>query len=251
MHLNDTDNPDELFKQIQSILGSSPESMRILEDSISIDVQMEYYKMVSKIRSVETLKTFIANDLLSHNLNNDDVKEYLIHLAGSDDVENYRLIEQYVSIASPELKDWALMALNESRFHMVSSLSDENGVFISTGLGGKSNKLRYFIVFVPNNDGLIAEQKKMVVDEVNFIFPRYDSEIEKIEILDDFICITTLIPVNVAVNVPIKVVIEECLTLGCSLSDGYIVTNVKELSLEEIRKVINREPVDGMSFDEQ
>ncbi|BDX39389.1 hypothetical protein CYCD_27440 [Tenuifilaceae bacterium CYCD] len=147
------DNTDELFKHIKGILGASPESMRILEDSISIDVQMEYYKMVSKIRSVETLKTFFANDLLSHNLNNDEVKEFLIYLAGSDDVENYRLIEQYSSIALPELKDWALMALNESRFHMVSSLSEEDGVFISTGLGGKSNKLRYFIVFVPNKVG--------------------------------------------------------------------------------------------------
>ena len=104
-------------------------------------------------------------------------------MAGSDDVENYRLIEQYASIALPELKDWALMALNESRFHMVSSLSEEDGVFISTGLGGKSNKLRYFIVFVPNSDGLIAEHKQLVVDEVNFIFPRYNSEIEKVEYL--------------------------------------------------------------------
>jgi len=251
MHISDIDNPDELFKHIQSILGSSQESMRILEDSISIDVQMEYYKMVSKIRSSETTKPFGADDLLSHKLSNDDVKEYLIHLAGSDIVENYRLIEQYAPIASPDLKDWALMALNESRFHMVSSLSDENGVFISTGLGGKSNKLRYFIVFLPNNDGLIADQKQLVVDEVNFIFPRYDSGIEKIEILDDFICVTVLIPLDIAVNEPIKAVINECLTLGCSLNDGYIVTNVKELSLEEIRRVINREPLDGMSFDEQ
>lgn len=244
-------NSDELFAQIKSILSGSSESMRILEDSINIDVQMEYYKMVSKARGSEEPTNSNPYDLLNNKLTPDEAKEYLIRLSGTDDVENYRLIEQYVSIASPELKDWALMALNESRFHMVSSLSDENGVFISTGLGGKSNKLRYFIVFVPNNDGLIAEQKKLVVDEVNFIFPRYDSEIEKTEILDDFICITTLIPVNVAVNVPIKTVIEECLTLGCSLSDGYIVTNVKELSLEEIRRVINREPIDGMSFDEQ
>jgi hypothetical protein len=251
MHLNNTDNPDELFNHIKSILGASPESMKILEDSISIDVQMEYYKMVSKIRSAETLKTFIADDLLNLNLSNDEVKEYLIHLAGSDDVENYRLIEQYVSIAPPELKEWALMALNESHFHMVSSLSDENGVFISTGLGGKSDKLRYFIVFVPSNDGLNAEQKQLVVDEANFIFPRYNSEIEKIEILDDFVCVTVLIPLDVAVNEPIKEVIAECLSLGCSLNDGYIVTNVKQLSLEEIRKIINREPIEGMDFDDE
>ncbi|HNV52127.1 MAG TPA: hypothetical protein PKM28_04515, partial [Tenuifilaceae bacterium] len=152
------DNPDELFNHIKSILGESPESMRILEDSISIDVQMEYYKMVSKVRGSEVSKDYNSDDLLSNKLTIDEAKEYLIRLAGTDNVENYRLIEQYASIASPDLKDWALMALNESRFHMVSSLSEEDGVFISTGLGGKSGKLRYFIVFVPNSDWLSQEQ---------------------------------------------------------------------------------------------
>ena len=52
------DNPDELFNHIKSILGESPESMSILEDSVSIDVQMEYYKLVSKIRSSESLKDY-------------------------------------------------------------------------------------------------------------------------------------------------------------------------------------------------
>ena len=245
------DNPDELFNHIKSILGESPESMSILEDSVSIDVQMEYYKLVSKIRSSESLKDYNPEELLSNKLTPDEVKEYLIHLAGTDNVENYRLIEQYASISSSELKDWVLMALNESRFHMVSSLSEEDGVFISTGLGGKSGKLRYFIVFVPNSDGLSQEQKQLVVDEVNFLFPRYSSEVEITEILDDFICVTALIPMNIAVNEPINAVIDECLTLGCSLNDGYIVTNVKTLSVDEIKKVLNHEPIDGMSFDEQ
>lgn len=244
-------NSDELFAQIKSILGESSESMRILEDSISIDVQMEYYKMVSKIRSGEVSKVYSVDDLLNGNLSVEEVKEYLILLAGSDDVDNYRLIEQYVSIAPNELKDWAIMALNESRFHMESSLTEEDGFFISTGLGGKNGKLRYFIVFVPNNEGLTKEQRQLVVDEVSFLFPRHSSEIEVAEVLDEFICVTALIPMNIAVNEPIKAVVDECLTLGCSLSDGYIVTNVKTLSEDEIKKVINHEPVDGMIFDEQ
>jgi len=251
MLLNNMDNPDELFNHIKSILGESPESMRILEDSISIDVQMEYYKMVSKVRGSEVSKDYNSDDLLSNKLTIDEAKEYLIRLAGTDNVENYRLIEQYASIASPDLKDWALMALNESRFHMVSSLSEEDGVFISTGLGGKSGKLRYFIVFVPNSDWLSQEQKQLVVDEVNFLFPRYSSDVEITEITGDFICVTALIPMNIAVNEPINAVIDECLTLGCSLNDGYIVTNVKTLSENEIIKVLNHEPIDGMNFDEQ
>ncbi len=245
------DNPDELFNHIKSILGESPEIMRILEDSISIDVQMEYYKMVSKVRGSEVSTDYNPNDLLNNKLATDEVKEYLIRLAGTDNVENYRLIEQYASVVPTDLKDWALMALNESRFHLVSSLCEEDGVFISTGLGGKSGKLRYFIVFVPNSEGLSQEQKQLVVDEVNFLFPRYSSEIEIAEITGDFICVTALIPMDIAVNEPINAVIDECLTLGCSLNNGYIVTNVKTLSQEEIQKVLNHEPIDGMNFDEQ
>ena len=102
MLLNNMDNPDELFNHIKSILGESPESMRILEDSISIEVQLEYYKLVSKIRGSEPLKDYNPEELLSKKLTPDEVKEYLIRLAGTDNVENYRLIEQYAYIEKTE-----------------------------------------------------------------------------------------------------------------------------------------------------
>jgi hypothetical protein len=44
------------------------------------------------------------------------------------------------------LKDWAALSLQESRMTLESSLLDENQVIISTGLGGKAKKLRYFAV---------------------------------------------------------------------------------------------------------
>ncbi|MGE0078037.1 MAG: hypothetical protein AB7S48_09275 [Bacteroidales bacterium] len=243
--------PDELFDRIKDILGSSPENMSILEDIVSIDVQVEYYERVAELRCAEPINSYSSDDLLSNRLSANEVQDFLIQLAGTDEVENYRLIEKYVASAPEELKEWGLMALNESRFHLVSSLSDDSGVFISTGLGGKDGKLRYFVVFVPRNSDFSNEHVKLVVDEVNFIFPRYMSVVEQIEILDCFVCVTALIPMGVAVNEPIKAVVDECLSLGCLLSDGYIVTNVKQLSLDEIQKVLNHEPVDGMPFEEQ
>lgn len=45
------------------------------------------------------------------------------------------------------LKKWAIIALQQSRMLLQSTLLDDPGVFISTGLGGQGLLLQYFCVF--------------------------------------------------------------------------------------------------------
>ena len=143
-----------------------------------------------------------------------------------------------------------MLALNECRFHLVGALTDEEGVLISTGMGGLDGKLRYFIVLIPAVDMLSQQQAKLVTDEVKFIFKHYDSEVERVEMADRYMCITALVPMSVPVNQPVTAVIKECNGMGNLLDEGYIVTNVKTLAPDEIRKVLNREPIDGIYFDD-
>ncbi len=75
-------------------------------------------------------------------------KEILARLATIEKVECYRVIEAFLEIAEEDLHDWALLALNESRMLLESKILDENQVFISTGLGGKEEKLRYFVALM-------------------------------------------------------------------------------------------------------
>ena len=68
------------------------------------------------------------------------------YLATLDDVSVYRAIENFSKQDTP-LKKWAIIALQQSRMLLQSTLLDDPGVFISTGLGGQGLLLRYFCVF--------------------------------------------------------------------------------------------------------
>ncbi|MGD9976669.1 MAG: hypothetical protein AB7S54_01915 [Bacteroidales bacterium] len=245
------ETPDDIFKHIQDFLGYSPENINILEAKIDIAVQMDYFNMASKIREEDVKSiTYSPDELLGNQLTTDQVKEYLIVLAGAGDVANFRIIESYIPLATDETGDWALIALNESRFNVINSLTDGSNVFISTGLGGKKGMLRYFIVFIPEADDFTQAHEQLVIDEIYFSFKRSESEVESVEVVGRFICATVLIPVNIRVDLSVKSVIDECVKSGCPISTGYVVTNVKQLTLDEINRVINKQPVDGMDFDE-
>ena len=94
-------------------------------------------------------------------------KKILCDLAFIDDVKAYRRIEKFIESASGTLKQWATLSLQESRMLLQSSLLDEQQVFISTGLGGKGKKLRYFVVFlsVNENEMLSSTQQKLLKDD--------------------------------------------------------------------------------------
>jgi len=242
---------DELFRQIQEFLGDSGKRMSIIEDVVDIAIQKEYFSMAEHYRNNPDANEVVSADaLFLGDTTDEQLKKILVLLASSPEVENYRAIERFVSVASPQLKDWALLALNECRFHLVGSLTDDNGVLISTGMGGRDGKLRYFIVLVPAVEMLSPEQAMLVMDEVQFMFKRNNSEVESVEMAERYVCITALIPMNIPVSQPVMAVINECNGMGNLLDEGYIVTNVKPLATDEITKVLNREPIDGMNFDD-
>lgn len=68
-------------------------------------------------------------------------------LATLDDISIYRAIENFSKQDTP-LKSWATVALQQSRMLIQSNLLEDPEIFISTGLGGRGNLLRYFCVFL-------------------------------------------------------------------------------------------------------
>lgn len=248
----EANEPEEIFMQIQEFLGNAGKRLSIVEDVVDISIQKDYFRMAEQFRNKQDTKevNVSADILFSNDTTEEQLKEVLVLLASSGEVESYRAIEKFVSVAPSQLKGWALLALNECRFHLVGALTDEEGVLISTGMGGLDGKLRYFIVLIPAVDMLSQQQAKLVTDEVKFMFKHYDSEVERGEMADRYMCITALVPMSVPVNQPVTAVIKECNGMGNLLDEGYIVTNVKTLAPDEIRKVLNREPIDGIYFDD-
>lgn len=130
---------ENLYEKIQEILGGEQGSFKVLEQQINMDLQFEYYES-SKLLSQELGEKWAfdnAGHLLEPGYSVELKKDILARLATIEKVECYRYIEDYLQGAEKEIHDWAVLALNESRMLLESSLLDESQVFISTGLGGE------------------------------------------------------------------------------------------------------------------
>jgi hypothetical protein len=230
---------DNIYDKIMEMFGKIPENFSILEDQIDIKIQLNYFDWSKKIKQNPKDKKDISElkeKLYSDSFTIDEKKDFLVQLANVDDVEAYRLIEKYNINVEPELKDWCVLALQESKMNLESLLLDENQVIISTGLGGKGRKLRYFAVLATKNDHqFTALQQKLVSKEIDFVLKKSDGEIEKIEFDDDYCTLLAVVPINVSIKELIATTIEECNQIGNFIDPKFILTNVKIFSKEEIK----------------
>ena len=173
-------------------------------------------------------------------------KEILARLASIGRVSCYRHIEEYMQHAEEELEDWALLALNESRMHLESKILEENQVFISTGLGGKDGKLRYFVaLFTRGKLELSRIQQKVIENEFDFIMKKHGAEVEEINYSEYLATVLLLLPMNLSLKAVFQEAIDECNQYGNFLMDDFIVTNVKTLSFGEIKAFLERKKEEG------
>ena len=116
-----------------------------------------------------------------------------------------------------------------------SKILNENQVFISTGLGGKGTKLRYFIVFFTNKGKTFNEfHKNILASELEFYFKQANAEVEDMMFFDNFATFKAVIPLSIPLKNLFKDIILECNQYGDFLMSNFIITNVRCLSEEEI-----------------
>jgi len=251
---------ENIFDKLQEMSGKFPERLNILEEQIDVKLQMEYFKfsrnLKKKIKKDSSESNDNLPDLNAEDLSIEDKKALLVRLAGIDKPEAYRLIEEYLKSAPTELKDWTILALQESKMLLESSLLNENQVFISTGLGGKGNMLRYFIVLIGENIPKFEEfQQKIIASEFEFSLKKNNCELENIEFQENYATMKALIPFTVPFQNVFRSAVEECNQFGNFLKPNFLVTNVKTLSLQEIKDFVeknempDKETYDELSFD--
>ncbi len=234
---------ENLFEKIQELLGDSPGKLKILEQQIDMDLQMEYYNCSRRLR--ETRSAAWALDHMQYlgapGYSEQVKKEILARLASTECVESYRAIEAFLKEAEEPLRSWAVLALNESRMLLESRIMDENQIYISTGLGGSGDKLRYFVVLMTRTRvDLTATQKMVIRNEFEIILKKFDAVLEEASFSGYLATILLLLPMNHSLNSVFKEAIDECNRYGNFLLDDFIVTNVRVLSFEEIESFIER-----------
>ena len=112
-------------------------------------------------------------------------------------------------------------------------------MFISTGLGGKGSLLRYFIVLLSKKRNALNEiQKKIIHGEFEFLLNKNDSELESITFYDKFVTMVVLIPLHITIKEFFREGINECNQFGNFLRANFLVTNVKQLSADEINEFL-------------
>lgn len=246
------------YQNIQKVLESLPDNFSILEEQIDIDIQIKYFDLAKKIRSkTNSDESFEQREeLFSDNVVEKRKREILLSIATIDDVKAFRTIEKFAETAGGELKQWAILALQESRMLIQSSLLDEQQVFISTGLGGKGQKLRYYVVFVNKNQDeiLTGIQQKLLKDELIFELNQNEGEFETMDFSEGFSTVLVMLPLQSDIKNIFRNVIEECNQYGDFLDDDMIVTNVKIMSRNEIVEMLknskNHES-DDLDFDDE
>ncbi len=229
---------DSVYERLKEMLKNSKGGFSILEEQIDVDLQVDFFELVNIVsKNMREPNLVLADEKILYDkaVSNAEKKYYLVELSNLEKPEAYRMIEKYVKKAGKDLKPWAILSFQHSRISLETSLLDEQQVFISTGLGGVGDKLRYFIAGKLKIQGEYTEsQKKIINSEFHHYFETKDSVIEKIDFSERYFTVICLMPLQIDFNEVVKPAIAEINLYGNFIANDYLITNVKVLKYNEI-----------------
>lgn len=231
---------DNIYEKLKEILNELGGDFSILEEQVDVNLQVEFFELINELdeNKRDPDEVFAEKEMLfDQNTGINEKKNLLAELSKINKPESYRLIEKVIDSDQKDIYPWAVLALQHCRIGLETSLLDENQVFISTGLGGKGEKLRYFIACkLKTNQEFSETQKKIVQTEFDDIFKSNHCKIEKITFNKNHVSIIALIPIDVSIGYVIKSAIQESNQYGDFLFSQYLITNVKMLDYTEIKR---------------
>jgi len=229
-------NDRNALKDLQHSLENIKGNLHVLETNVPVEKQMEYFRFSEAIRNNFINSNSVEEQmkiLTSNETSPSEIKYALTFLAVSGNVKAYRAIEAYNEQHS---NDWAAMALMQAKITLESEFSDEKQIFISTGLGGKDDRLRFFAFFKSTNKKNFSEyQKKLIEKEIPFYIQKRYGIPEEIQIQDNYFTLLFLIHIQVDIKTMLEEAIDECNQYGNFIDKGFIITNVKVFTEEEIQ----------------
>ena len=223
---------EEIRNKIDSLMKGNSREFKVIEFGIDFRVVQQYLKLMASNKEKLSPQLLEEKTNQLNDLDKEEQKEVLTHLARSGSVTSYRALEAFMNTQEDEeMQKWAIVALQHCRMHLENDLLDEPVGFIATGLGGKGLKIRYYFVLQSKE-----ELRKIILDEVIYqyenISTNYNAEIEAIEPFENFIRVKILCPINVQLSE----LIEEGLEHLPFLVDNFVATNVTKPTLEKMKE---------------
>lgn len=247
---------EKMLNRLRDSSGELKANMHLLNEIVPVEEQMKYFEYSKYVQSnkdnISLDRNYLIAKLFTPEVDIEDRRYYLSTLAGIVDVAAYRAIETYHSSPlEPELANWSAMALVESKILLDADLSGEKQFFVSTGLGGKDGKLRYFSVIVSSDRSDFNDfQKETLFRELQFAFKTHNIEVESFEIKTNYLKMFLLCGLNQDGHACIQKAIEECNEMGHFVDDQFLLTNVKKIEDSEIVELLKRKDSDNNPKDE-
>lgn len=238
------DEFDKILNQLKDSSGSLKNNLHILEQIIPMEEQMKYFEYSKHIRNEydHVNRDYLIARLFSPNSNIEDRQFCLVLLASLIDIAAYRSIETFHSSPLDEgLKNWAALALIESRLLIDSDLSGEQQYLVSTGLGGSNNLLRFFSI-IPSKDrsDFSTFQKDIIEREFNFALKQANVIIEEFEIKENYTRLQVLSDIKHSLRDMLLIIVKECNDLGDFLDEKFMLTNLRTFEDTEIKKLLHK-----------
>jgi len=240
----------EAYEKLQKLLVDKKDKLRIMERQVDIEVQMSYFEKSTQTKKelpdVEQVLNR-ADELYNPDTDIETKRKLLNQLASFEEVKCFRILEKYMKKPDKQLADWAYLAYQESLMSIESSLTDEDMVYISSGLGGKDNKLRYFAVMMTDDitRTFSKQEQSLILKEIKYQFDKSDAEFEEHNFYNAYFMFSCLIPIDISIGALFHDAIEQINEFGAVLSDRFLITNVKRMSVDEVEEFIEKRLEEG------
>lgn len=226
----------KIYEDFQRSIRGLEGKLHFLDTEVSMKTQMDYFRFIGENRTQleaegERVGDYI--DLLNLSESTEfriaEMKFSMAVIALSKNVEAYRFLEAYRDAhTEDELRGWTELALLHAKMTLESEFSEEVQVFVSSGLGGKNNKLRFYAFFKSANlDDFSDYQKKLIEKEFPFYILKHQGELEELSVFANYFTLLFLLGVEGDVQIVLKEALDECNQYGNFIHENFMITNIK------------------------
>ncbi len=231
------------FEDFQKVVRENGGDIQIMEREVGLDTQMAYMRMSKEVKKNLQPHIVMAGkfELWDGNSSRHSKRRRLAALASLGSPDAIRTLQNYQEAPDRDLEDWTYLALQECKLVFQASMLDHPPMFISTGLGGIGQQLRFFGAFF-SADGLPIDpsRQKVISGEVEYMFSQFNGKLEFIAFSGQFVTFWGLVPLDVSLNEHVQAAINEANFLGAGLRKDFVLTNVKKLTFNELGDILTR-----------
>jgi hypothetical protein len=231
------------FEDFQKVVRESGGEIQVMEREVSLDTQMVYMRTSKEVKNDLRPEVVMSGkfELWDEDASSRSKRRRLAAIASLGSPHAIRTLQSYQKTPDKGLEDWIYLALQECKLVFQASMLDHPPMFISTGLGGSGQRLRFFGAFY-SKDGapFEATRQRVISGEVEYMFEKFGGNMEFVAFSGQFVTFWGLVPIDVSLNEKVEAAVEESNFLGAGLRNDFILTNVKKLTFHELAEILKK-----------